>query len=97
MTKWGLEAVARAFNPRIDNPENFIISANILKALRANRDAWKHFQKMPLSYQRIRVAYIESRKRHGMDMYKKALTYFIKMTEQNKRIGFVRERRDATT
>jgi hypothetical protein len=64
------------FNPKVDTPENFIISADILKALRANRDAWKYFQKMPPSYQRIRVAYIESRKRHGMDMYKKSSCSF---------------------
>ena len=97
MTKWGLAAVAHAFNPKIDKPHNFIIPTDILKALRANRDAWKHFQKMPSSYQRIRIAYIESQKRHSMSMYKKALARFIKMTAQNKRIGFVRERKNTTT
>lgn len=96
MTKWGLESISHVFDPKIDNPQNFKISANILKTLRANKDAWKNFQKMPPSYRRIRIAYIESRKRHGIGMYKKSLTHFIKMTEQNKRIGFVRERRDAT-
>lgn len=95
MTKWGLESISHVFNPKTDNPQDFVIPENILKALRANKDAWKHFQKMPPSYQRIRVAYIESRKRHGLDMYKKALAHFIKMTERNKYMGFVRERRDA--
>jgi uncharacterized protein YdeI (YjbR/CyaY-like superfamily) len=95
MTKWGLESISHVFNPKTDNPQDFKISNDILKVLRANKEAWKYFQKMPLSYQRIRIAYIESRKRHGMDMYKKSLAHFIKMTEQNKRIGFVRERRDA--
>ncbi len=97
MTKWGLESISHVFNPKIDKPQDFIISANILKALRANKDVWKHFQKMPFSYQRVRVAYIESQKRHGMGMYKKALAHFIRMTQQNKRIGFVRERRDTIT
>ncbi|MFA6376716.1 MAG: YdeI/OmpD-associated family protein, partial [Candidatus Paceibacterota bacterium] len=78
-----------------DTPQNFIIPADILKAFRANKDAWNNFLKMPFSYRRVRIAYIESQKRHGMDMYKKALAHFIKKTEQNKRIGFVRERRDA--
>lgn len=97
MTKWGLKSISHVFNPKTDTPQDFVISEDILKALRANRDAWNHFQKMPPSYQRIRIAYIESRKRQGMGMYKKALTHFIKMTAQNKRIGFVRERRDAAT
>ncbi len=96
MTKWGFESVSYVFNPEIDSPRDFIISANILKALRANKDAWKYFKKMPPSYQRIRVAYIESQKQHGIDKYEKALTHFIKKTEQNKRIGFVKERRDIT-
>jgi len=95
MTKTGLEAIAHVFNPKTDKTENFEIPSAILVTLRANKDAWKYFQKMPPSYQRIRITYIESRKRHGVDMYKKALAHFIKMTAQNRRIGFVRKRRDA--
>jgi hypothetical protein len=49
---------------------------------------------MPLSYQRIRIAYIDGYKQYDMDIYKKTLNHFIKRTAQNKRIGFVRERRD---
>jgi uncharacterized protein YdeI (YjbR/CyaY-like superfamily) len=94
MTKWGMEAIAHAFN--IDEPDNFVIPSDILKKLKANKNAWKHFQKIPSPYQRIRIAYIEGRKRHSMDMYKKSLDRFIKMTAQNKRIGFVRERRGIT-
>ncbi len=95
MTRWGLESVAHVFNPKTDDPQDFIIPAEILKALQADKDAWNYFQKMPLSYQHIRIAYIESRKKHGMIAYEKSLTHFIKITAQNKRIGFVRERRDA--
>ncbi len=97
ITKWGLKAIAHVFDPKTDEPDNFVIPSEIIKALRAKKDAWKYFQKMPLSYRRIRIAYIKDRKRHGMDMYKKSLTNFINKTAQNKRIGFVRERRDATT
>jgi len=93
MTKWGLKAVAHVFNPKTDDPDNFVIPPEIVKALRANKNAWKYFQKMPSSYQRIRVAYIDGYKQYNIDMYKKKLAYFIKMTAQNKRIGFVRERR----
>jgi uncharacterized protein YdeI (YjbR/CyaY-like superfamily) len=96
MTRWGIEAVAHVFNPKTDQNEKLKISSDTLMTLKMNKEAWKYFQKMPLSYQRIRIAYIESRKRHGMDMYRKSLSYFIKMTEQNKRIGFVQEKRDVT-
>ncbi|MFA6145852.1 MAG: YdeI/OmpD-associated family protein [Patescibacteria group bacterium] len=95
MTKYGLKAIEHAFNSKIDKIDKFVVPKDIYKALRRNKNAWKYFQKFPLSYRRIRIAYIEDRKRHHMDMYKKTLAYFIKMTAQNKRIGFVKERRDA--
>lgn len=94
MTKLGFKAIAHVFNPKTDEPDNFIIPTEILKALRVNKNAWKYFQKMPPSYQRIRIAYIEGYKRHNMGMYEKALSHFIKMTAQNKRVGFVQKRRD---
>jgi uncharacterized protein YdeI (YjbR/CyaY-like superfamily) len=93
MTKAGLAAIAHAYDPKTDKKEKFTIPAGILKALKANKDAWNNFQKMPEAYKRIRIAYIESRKRHGVWMYKRALDYFVKMTAQNKRIGFVKERK----
>lgn len=95
MTEWGMKAIAHVFNEKTDKTDNFIIPLDILKKLKANKDAWEYFQKMPPSYQRIRIAYIESRKRQSINMYKKSLDHFIEMTAKNKRIGFVRERRDS--
>jgi uncharacterized protein YdeI (YjbR/CyaY-like superfamily) len=92
MTAAGLAAIAHVYNPKTDKSENFTMPSGILKAIKANRDAWKYFQSMPETYKRIRVAYIESRKRHGIGLYKNALANFVKMTAQNKRIGFVKER-----
>lgn len=93
MTPAGLKAIAHVYNP--DNKDNnkFIIPDEILHALKTNAKAWKYFKKMPKPYQRIRIAYIESRKRHGDEMYQKALKHFIEMTAQNKKIGFVKERK----
>lgn len=91
ITKFGLKAVAHVFNHKTDEPNNFIIPPKIIKALRANKDAWKYFQRMPSSYQRIRVAHIEGYRRYNTDLYKKTLAHFIKRTAQNKRIGFVKE------
>jgi len=94
MTKWGLEAIAHAFNPKTDKDEKLKISSSTLKALQANKEAWKYFQKMSPAYRRIRIAYIDGYRKYNADIYKKTLAHFVKMTAQNKRIGFVRERRD---
>ena len=78
MTKAGLDAVAHVFDPAADEAEEFEIPPQILAALKANDRAWRNFQNFPGSYQRIRIAYIESRKRHGAEMYQKALEHFIR-------------------
>ena len=92
MTKAGLAALSHAYDPVKDIKERFVIPTGILKALKKNKEAWKNFQNFPESYKRIRVAYIESRKRHSTGMYQKALSNFVKVTAEGKRIGFVKER-----
>ena len=67
--------------------QEFVIPADILKAIRANKKAWGHFQAFSESYKRIRVAYIDGA-RHRPDEFKKRLRHFIAMTEQNKMFGF---------
>lgn len=89
MTKAGLVAIAHVFDPAKDKPWNFVVPPDILKPLKADKEAWRNFKKFPESYRRIRVAYIESRKRHGDGLFRKALEHFIRMTAKNKRIGFV--------
>jgi len=90
MTKAGLAAIDHAFDSE-RKERRFITPAAILKAIKADKFAWQNFQKLPESYKRIRIAYIESRKRHGNEQYQKALRYFVKMTSKNKRFGFVKE------
>ena len=92
MTTAGLEAIRHVYDPKTDKEEKFSIPPGILKALKGNKEAWKNFQKMPKSYQQIRIVYIVSRKRHSTGMYLKALSHFTKMTAQNKKYGFVKER-----
>lgn len=94
MTKAGLAAIAHVFDPAKDKAEDFVIPPGILEPLKANKEAWRNFQKFPESYRRIRVAYIESRKRHGRGMFRSSLAHFISMTAKNKRIGFVKEMPD---
>ena len=86
MTPAGLAAVAGIFNPE----EKEAISADVLKALNADPAAWKNFWKFPESYRRMRIGYIESRRRHGKIMFQKSLRHFIKKTAENKRIGFIK-------
>lgn len=93
MVKAGLDAIAHVFDPIESKPEHFIFSPDILKSLKANKEAWHNFQKFPESYKRIRIAYIQSRKQHGTEQFQKSLHHFIDMTARNKRFGFVKEMR----
>lgn len=92
MTRAGLTALSHVFDPDTDKPEKFAIPIGILKALKADKNTWRNFQKFSDSYKRIRVEYIESRKRHGIAMYTKSLKHFVLQTSKNKRVGFVKER-----
>jgi uncharacterized protein YdeI (YjbR/CyaY-like superfamily) len=67
--------------------EKFIFPADILKALRANKEAWKNYQKFSDSYKRIRIAFIDG-VRNRPEEFKKRLRHFIEMTEKNKTFGF---------
>lgn len=91
MTKAGLAAIAHVFSPAKDKVKHFVIPADILESLKVNKQAWRNFQRFPDSYKRIRIAFIESRKRHGKIQFQKSLDHFIDMTAKNKRFGFVKE------
>ena len=67
--------------------EEFVIPPDILKAIKANKEAWKNFQKFSDSYKRIRIAFIHGA-RHRPDEFKKRLRHFIEMAEKNKMFGF---------
>ena len=67
--------------------ENFEIPADILQAIQANEEAWKHFQTFSKAYKRIRIGFIEGA-RNRPEEFKKRLRYFIRMTGKNKQYGF---------
>jgi hypothetical protein len=67
--------------------KEFVISPDILKAIKANKNAWKHFQAFSDSYIRIRVAFVEGA-RNRPEEFQKRLYHFIEMTEKNKLFGF---------
>jgi uncharacterized protein YdeI (YjbR/CyaY-like superfamily) len=93
MTRAGLAAIAHAFDPAKDEAADFVIPPDILKPLKENEQAWESFQKLPESYKRIRIAFIETRRRHGKKQFERSLRHFIDMTAKGKRFGFVREMR----
>jgi uncharacterized protein YdeI (YjbR/CyaY-like superfamily) len=67
--------------------EQFEIPPDILKAIKANRKAWKNFQTFSQPYIRIRVAFIDGARNRPQE-FAKRLGYFIEMTEKNKQFGF---------
>lgn len=67
--------------------DKFEIPSEILKAIKANRSAWKNFQRFSPSYVRIRIAFIEGARKRPRE-FAKRLEYFIRMTEKNKQFGF---------
>ncbi|MFA6549482.1 MAG: YdeI/OmpD-associated family protein [Candidatus Margulisiibacteriota bacterium] len=64
------------------------IAPAILKALKSDQRAWHNFHKFPPSYKRIRLAYIESGRRHGAAEFRKRLLNFLKKTREGKRFAF---------
>jgi uncharacterized protein YdeI (YjbR/CyaY-like superfamily) len=67
--------------------EKFVIPEDILAEIKANKEAWKHFQKFSDAYKRIRIGFIDGARNRPAE-FKKRLAYFIRMTEKNKQFGF---------
>lgn len=67
--------------------EKLEIPKDILEALKANKEGWKHFQAFSDAYKRIRIGFIEGARKRPEE-FKKRLRYFIKMTAKNKQYGF---------
>ena len=67
--------------------KKFVIPKDILKELKANKNAWENFQKFPEAYQRIRIGFVDG-SRNRPDFFRKRLDYLLKQTEKNKKFGF---------
>jgi len=64
------------------------ITSDILKSLKKDEKTWENFQKFSESYKRIRIEWIEGA-RTRPEIFKKRLTYFLKMTAKNKKYGMM--------
>ena len=97
MTPAGLEALegtlgygAKIHEGKIKHTEVWKIPADIQKALKKDPLVWKHFQKFPLAYKRIRIGWIDA-VRYRKNVFQQRLGYFLKMTAQNKRFGMIQK------
>ncbi len=89
MTPIGLASIEQVFDADSKN-EKIKIAPDILKQLKANKQAWENFQKFSEGYKKVRMGFIESRRRHGNEAFQKSLQNFIRMTAKNKKFGMVR-------
>jgi len=86
MTPAGLAAIK---NPgALLKSKKVEIAPDILKALKQDRQVWTNFQKFPDDYKRIRIAFIESRRKRGVAEFQRSLNYFLKQTKMNKQFVF---------
>ena len=67
--------------------KKFVFPPDIMKAIKANKKAWKNYQKFSDPYKRIRIAFIDSARKRPEE-FKKRLLNFIAKTEKNKMFGF---------
>ena len=63
------------------------VPPDILAALKADPETWKNFRAFSESYKRIRIAYLEGA-RDRPEQFEKRLRNFLKMTKENRLIGF---------
>jgi len=67
--------------------QEFVFPQDILDTIQADEQAWENYQNFSEPYKRIRVAFIDGARKRPEE-FQKRLNYFIKMTRQNKLIGY---------
>lgn len=72
--------------PDLSRP-HFAVPPDILKAIRADRKAWRSFRTFSEAYVRIRIAYIDGARGRPAE-FKKRLDHFIRKTAAGKQFGF---------
>lgn len=80
-----MESVLNSIGDLLEEPFQF--PADIEAPLRASARAWHNFQRYSESYQRIRIAYVDSARKRPAE-FEKRLRNLIKKTEQDKQFGY---------
>src|SRR5947207_1804643 len=89
MTRAGLERIRHVFDHKQATKQVvWRLPPDIRRRLRADPIVWKHFQRFPESYRRIRIGWIAAARRRP-EIFEQRLRHFIKMTARNKRFGMV--------
>ena len=91
MTTVGLKAISEIVNIAQFQEEKLNIAPDIIAALKEDKQAWKNFQNLPEGYKRVRIGYLESRRRHGNEAFQRSLQYFVNKTARNKRFGMIKK------
>jgi hypothetical protein len=84
MTRAGLEAIGTLRAPRL------VIPADIKASLERDPAAWRHFQRFPVAYRRIRVAFVEGARARPAE-FRRRLGNLVRKSAKNERFGMVRE------
>ena len=82
MTEAGMAALNGA------HEKKFPIPSDLIREIKKNKSAWKHFQNFPEIYRLIRLAYLDD-SRKNPEVFNARLKYFLKMTEQGKTFGWM--------
>ena len=94
MTRAGMESIGHELTEDLKKSsaskqlKAFEMPDDILERLKQDKSVWKHFQKFPESYKRIRIGWIDGA-RNRPEEFEKRLRYFLKMTREGKRYGMV--------
>ncbi|MBI4419073.1 MAG: YdeI/OmpD-associated family protein [Ignavibacteriales bacterium] len=60
-----------------------------IATIKADKSAWRHFQRFPLSYRRVRIGWIDGARKRP-DVFRQRLRYFLRMTRKGRQYGLVR-------
>ena len=89
MTSVGLDAINHVFNQLEDKKLKLVIAKDIIISLKKDNLVWKNFQNFSEGYRKVRIGYLEGRRKWGKIAFDKSLNYLIKMTAKNKKFGLV--------
>ena len=84
MTPAGLAAIGSLTAPRL------VIAADIRAAFEKDPMALKRFQRFPIAYRRIRIAFVEGARGRPAE-FRKRLGNLVRKSAKNERFGMVRE------
>jgi uncharacterized protein YdeI (YjbR/CyaY-like superfamily) len=84
MTKAGLDAIGGLRVGRL------VVPRDITAALQREPLAWKYFQRFPMAYRRMRIAFVDGARRRPAE-FKRRLAHLVRRSAKNQQFGMIRE------